>query len=105
MEDLSHLPDDERKKALRRLRNKEAAARCRKRRLDQTVSLEDQVADWEAKVNQMRREITSLSAEESELRALLEAHKQSCQFRSQQLDTAPLSDSSSKKSKINNNTS
>ena len=40
---LSKLPEGERKKILRRQRNKEAAARCRKRRLDQTVSLEDQV--------------------------------------------------------------
>ena len=40
-EELS--PDESAKLALRRERNKQAAARCRKRRLDQTESLQQQV--------------------------------------------------------------
>ena len=73
--DLSHLPDEERKKVLRRQRNKEAAARCRKRRLDQTLSLEDQVHDWELKTAALRREIEALAAQENSLLAVLEKHK------------------------------
>jgi len=75
---LSKLPEGERKKILRRQRNKEAAARCRKRRLDQTVSLEDQVQEWETRLDELKREITSLSAQESGLVAILQAHRAHC---------------------------
>lgn len=71
-------PDEEQKKVLRRLRNKEAAARCRKRRLDQTLSLQAEVDKWEAKKSEMEKEIQTLEHQKTELEELLASHRGKC---------------------------
>ena len=92
------LRSEDRKKVLRRQRNKEAAARCRKRRLDQTVTLEDQVLDQECKSAEIRREIEALSAQESSLLAILESHKSKCK-----MGGSTTGGSGKLKTKLNNN--
>jgi len=61
---------------LRRTRNKEAAARCRKRRVDQTTTLQDQVDNWMAKKRTMEEEIGQLTREKEELEFILTQHCQ-----------------------------
>jgi len=61
---------------LRRQRNKEAAARCRKRRVDQTNDLQGQVDHWLAKKRMMEEEIGALRREEEELKFILSQHCQ-----------------------------
>ena len=99
-QDLSMLTDEERRKFLRRQRNKEAAARCRKRRLDQTVSLEEQVSEWERKKADMHQEIVALKAEQASLEAILCRHKGSNECKGSGVSG---SGSKSKKTKHNNN--
>merc|ERR1711963_519801 len=62
---------------LRRQRNKEAAARCRKRRVDQTNSLQEQVDHWQAKKRIMEEEIGALRQQKEELEFMLSQHCQS----------------------------
>jgi len=62
---------------LRRQRNKEAAARCRKRRVDQTNTLQDQVDHWQAKKRMMEEEIGALRQQKEELEFMLSQHCQS----------------------------
>jgi len=73
--DLSGLSNEERRKILRRQRNKEAAARCRKRRLDQTVGLQEQVDQWIESRNELQREINELQNQETELQNMLNLHQ------------------------------
>ncbi len=76
---VSHrTPEEEQKKLLRRQRNKEAAARCRKRRLDQTLALQDEVEDWEARNTEMEDEIRALERQKVDLDALLSSHQRQC---------------------------
>ena len=69
---------EETRKALRRQRNKEAAARCRKRRLDQTETLQEEVDRWEALKAETQAEIRSLEDKQRELQELLRAHLSEC---------------------------
>ena len=73
--DLSGLSNEERRKVLRRQRNKEAAARCRKRRLDQTLGLQEQVDQWVESRNELQREINELQNQETELQNMLNLHQ------------------------------
>ena len=73
--DLSGLSNEERRKILRRQRNKEAAARCRKRRLDQTLGLQEQVDQWIENRNELQREINELQNQETELQNMLSLHQ------------------------------
>lgn len=66
------------RKMLRRLRNKEAAARCRKRRLDQTLTLQEEVDQWQAKNAQIQSEIKTLEAQKQELETIMKAHRVEC---------------------------
>ncbi|TRY70245.1 hypothetical protein TCAL_11616 [Tigriopus californicus] len=66
------------RKLLRRLRNKEAAARCRKRRLDQTMTLQEEVDQWQAKNAQIQNEIKTLEAQKQELETIMKAHRVEC---------------------------
>merc|ERR1711997_875854 len=61
---------------VRRQRNKEAAARCRKRRVDQTNNLQEQVDHWLAKKRIMEEEIGTLRREKEELEFILSQHCQ-----------------------------
>merc|ERR1712227_1024683 len=66
------------RRKMRRERNKLAAARCRKRRVDQTESLQDEVNLWEGKKKALREQIQRLQEEKNQLEFILEAHKSVC---------------------------
>ncbi|XP_065341131.1 transcription factor kayak isoform X2 [Cloeon dipterum] len=71
-------PEEEEKRKVRRERNKLAAARCRKRRLDETNRLITETEGLEAKKQAMQTEITQLNRAKEELEFLLEAHVPNC---------------------------
>merc|ERR1712141_227186 len=70
-------PDERERLRIRRQRNKEAAARCRKRRVDQTNTLQAQVDQWMEKKRAMEDEIRALTSEKEELEFILSQHCQS----------------------------
>ncbi|XP_017131082.1 transcription factor kayak isoform X3 [Drosophila elegans] len=71
-------PEEEQKRAVRRERNKQAAARCRKRRVDQTNELTEEVELLEKRGNVMRKEIEELTNSKNQLEYLLAAHRPTC---------------------------
>lgn len=78
---MSYKPaaDDDRRK-VRRERNKQAAARCRQKRVDLTNSL---IAETEALENEkikLEREIETLYRQTHELQFVLESHSKRCQM-------------------------
>ena len=78
--DESLSPEEEERVKVRRLRNKEAAARCRKRRVDLTNSLLKEVESHEAKKQLLEEEIQMLKGQKEELEFILEAHRAHCQL-------------------------
>merc|ERR1712002_388090 len=80
--------EEEERRRVRRERNKLAAARCRKRRVDQTESLQQEVNSWEEMKRQLQEEIHNLTAQKEELQFILDAHKSVCK---QQQCQQPLS--------------
>ncbi|KAF4521006.1 hypothetical protein B566_EDAN002502 [Ephemera danica] len=77
-------PEEEERRKVRRERNKLAAARCRKRRLDHTnellmVSIQE-TEGLEQKKQCMQSEIQQLQREKEELEFILEAHKPCCRL-------------------------
>jgi fos-like antigen len=70
-------PEERERLHTRRQRNKEAAARCRKRRVDQTNTLQEQVDQWMEKKSAMEEEIGALTREKEELEFILSQHCQS----------------------------
>merc|ERR1712107_76904 len=77
-EEESLCPEEEERRRLRRERNKLAAARCRKRRVDQTETLQDEVNMWEKKKKELQEQIQALQDEKTHLAFILEAHKSVC---------------------------
>merc|ERR1712168_546919 len=77
LKDEELCPEEEERRRVRRERNKLAAARCRKRRVDQTETLQIEVNNWEEK-RMLQDEIHSLQAQKEELQFILEAHKSVC---------------------------
>jgi len=73
----SMSPEERERLHIRRQRNKEAAARCRKRRVDQTNTLQEQVDHWMEKKRAMEEEIGTLTREKEELEFILSQHCQS----------------------------
>ncbi|XP_052841328.1 transcription factor kayak isoform X3 [Drosophila gunungcola] len=71
-------PEEEQKRAVRRERNKQAAARCRKRRVDQTNELTEEVELLEKRGSVMRKEIEELTNSKNQLEYLLAAHHPTC---------------------------
>jgi len=71
-------PEEEERRRLRRERNKLAAARCRKRRVDQTDTLQHEVEQWEDKKRVLQEQIQALQNEREELQFILDAHKTVC---------------------------
>merc|ERR1712038_873389 len=71
---------EEEKRRLRRDRNRLAAAKCRKRRLDQIETLQLEVDGWEKRNKKLEDEIAALRAEKDEMAFLLAAHKSSCKL-------------------------
>merc|ERR1719336_3308436 len=78
LKDEDLCPEEEERRRIRRERNKLAAARCRKRRVDQTETLQMEVNNWEEKKRLLQEEIHSLQVERDELQFILEAHKSIC---------------------------
>merc|ERR1740128_211685 len=78
IKDEELCPEEEERRKVRRERNKLAAARCRKRRVDQTETLQVEVNQWEDKKRMLQDEIHSLQAQKEELQFILDAHKSVC---------------------------
>lgn len=77
-EEEALCPEEEERRRLRRERNKLAAARCRKRRVDQTDTLQEEVDLWEGKKRVLQEQIQALQSEREELQFILDAHKSVC---------------------------
>lgn len=75
-------PEEEERRRVRRERNKMAAARCRKRRMDHTNSLLLETEGLEQKKQGLQQEIQQLQIQKEELEFLLEAHKACCRLTS-----------------------
>ena len=73
-------PEEAEKRALRRDRNRLAAAKCRQRRLDQIESLQIEVDNWEKKNKKLEEEMAALRAEKEEMAFILAAHQTSCRL-------------------------
>jgi len=83
---LDELPAEEQEKVLsRRQKNKEAAARCRQKRVDTTVRLEKEVAEHQAAKLRLEQEIKKLRMESENLRRVLANHQAyGCRLNNQQ---------------------
>merc|ERR1712223_1176017 len=73
-------PEETQKLQVRRERNKAAAARCRKRRMDQISYLSDEVQEHEEKKLQLENTIAQLKAQKEELEYILSQHQSECQL-------------------------
>lgn len=73
-------PEEQEKRCLRRERNKLAAARCRKRRVDHTNELTGEVDGLEKKKQMLQNDIKNLQLKKEELEFLLEAHRDHCRL-------------------------
>lgn len=73
-------PEEEERRRVRRERNKLAAARCRKRRLDHTNMLVQETDCLEEKRLALQNEIQELQTQKDELEFILEAHKVVCKL-------------------------
>lgn len=73
-------PEEEEKRRVRRERNKQAAARCRKRRVDQTNELEDKVKILENEKLKLKQDIQDLQAQKEDLELLLHSHRSQCKL-------------------------
>ena len=67
-------PEEEERRRLRRERNKEAAARCRKRRVEHTNTLEKETQNLEESKHFLQKEIEKLKLESKHLVALFQNH-------------------------------
>jgi len=76
--DLS--PDEVERLRIRRERNKQAAARCRKRRMDTISTLEDEVRQLENKKHIHEDEIANLREEKMQLEYILSQHQAECKL-------------------------
>merc|ERR1712008_358652 len=79
--DLS--PDEVERLRIRRERNKQAAARCRKRRMDTISTLEDEVRQLENKRHIHEDEIANLREEKMQLEYILSQHQAECKLSNQ----------------------
>ncbi|KAG1708464.1 Transcription factor kayak [Nymphon striatum] len=73
-------PEEAERREMRRERNKLAAARCRKRRLDHTNILVQETEGLEDKRQSLQSEIQMLECQKEELKFILEAHKATCRI-------------------------
>merc|ERR1719411_1096191 len=76
--DLS--PEEVDRLRIRRERNKQAAARCRKRRMDTISTLEDEVRQLESKKRIHEDEIANLREEKMQLEYILSQHQADCKL-------------------------
>jgi len=73
-------PEEAERLVVRRERNKAAAARCRKRRMDQISYLSDEVQEHEEKKLALENTIAQLKAQKEELEYILSQHQSECQL-------------------------
>jgi len=73
-------PEEEEKRRVRRERNKLAAARCRKRRVDQTNELTEKVTILESERSKLQRDIQDLQTQKEDLEMLLQTHRAHCKL-------------------------
>lgn len=71
-------PEEIQRRQRRRERNKQAAARCRQRRIDITNQLLAETQQLEADAQRLEREIENLQKQRDQLEFVLEAHRPSC---------------------------
>lgn len=79
-DELELSPDEAQKLGVRRERNKAAAARCRKRRMDQIGYLSEEVHGHEEKKQALENTIAQLKAQKEELEFILAQHQSECQL-------------------------
>jgi len=87
--DKSISPEEEQRRAMRRERNKLAAARCRKRRLDHTNELILETDGLQEKKLQLQNEIKDLTSQKEELEYILQVHKPCCRLSSSMAPPSP----------------
>lgn len=73
-------PEEEERRKVRRERNKMAAARCRKRRLDHTNELQDETERLEEKKQALHEEIRKLTHDKDNLHTILQTHLLTCRM-------------------------
>ncbi|XP_022114815.2 transcription factor kayak isoform X2 [Pieris rapae] len=73
-------PEEEERRKVRRERNKMAAARCRKRRLDHTNELQEETDKLEEKKQALHDEIRKLNSSRDQLQAILNNHMPMCRL-------------------------
>lgn len=66
------------RRRIRRERNKLAAAKCRKRRMDHTAQLQEETEELESVQKEIHDEIVSLQQQKEQLEFILRAHKVHC---------------------------
>jgi hypothetical protein len=71
-------PEEAERRRIRRERNKLAAAKCRKRRMDHTAQLQDETEELESVQREIHNEIVSLQQQKEQLEFILQAHKVQC---------------------------
>ncbi|XP_072930044.1 transcription factor kayak isoform X2 [Epargyreus clarus] len=77
-QDLS--PEEEERRKIRRERNKMAAARCRKRRLDHTNELQEETDRLEERKASLQEEIRKLNENRNQLEGILRSHMPICRL-------------------------
>lgn len=82
-------PEEEERRKIRRERNKMAAARCRKRRLDHTNELQEETDRLEEKKQSLQEEIRKLNNERERLHTTLQNHLVSCRLQTRKRPVSP----------------
>lgn len=73
-------PEEEERRKVRRERNKMAAARCRKRRLDHTNDLQEETDRLEEKKQALQEEMQKLNNDKKHLQNVLQTHLLTCRM-------------------------
>jgi len=76
LEEMTPIEAERRKR--RRERNKNAASKCRQRRLEQTNELLNETDELEQEAMKLEREIASLRRQKAQLEYVLDSHKSTC---------------------------
>ncbi|RWS27214.1 protein fosB-like protein [Leptotrombidium deliense] len=71
-------PEEEERRKVRRERNKQAAARCRKRRMDHTNNLIKETQGLEERKSALQNEFQMLKSQKDELMMILSVHRNEC---------------------------
>ncbi|XP_037047865.1 transcription factor kayak isoform X1 [Bradysia coprophila] len=83
-------PEEEAKRKVRRERNKLAAARCRKRRVDQTNDLVDKVNQLEKEKQKLQSDIQELQLVKEDLEYCLDNHRAQCRLILDKIKAEPI---------------